>query len=168
MKSPRGGAGSEAGEALIRPALEGEADASTRLALRSKAHWGHDEQFLESCRADLTVTRQYVATSPVFVLEAGGRRAGFYGLLCTPPAGRLEYLFVEPASIGRGYGRRLWRHAVETAGAEGFTELEIGAIRERRASTGRWERSASARRPPALPGRTLPVLRFDVAPAPGR
>jgi len=105
----------------------------------------------------------------VFVLEAGGARAGFYGLLGSPPAGRLEYLFVEPASTGRGVGERLWRRAVETARAGGFTEFEIESDPE---ADGFYlamgARRAGEAAPPACPGRTLPILQIDLSVAGGR
>jgi GNAT superfamily N-acetyltransferase len=159
----------EAGNDLIRHALPGEAAALTDLALRSKAHWGYDEEFLESCRADLTLAPGYIAASPVFVLEEDGARAGFYGLLGSLPAARLEYLFVEPAWIGRGFGERLWRHAVETATAAGFTELEIesdpGAEGFYLAMGARRIGEAASL---ARPGRKLPILCMHLPVARGR
>ncbi|WP_245700178.1 hypothetical protein [Geodermatophilus siccatus] len=38
-----------------RPAVPNEADALSRLALRSKGHWGYDEEFLAACRVELTL-----------------------------------------------------------------------------------------------------------------
>jgi hypothetical protein len=38
---------------IIRPAQADEVEALTALALRSKAHWGYDDAFMEACRAEL-------------------------------------------------------------------------------------------------------------------
>ena len=109
----------------IRPASAGEARLLSDLALRSKAHWGYDADFLEACRAELTVSEDYIRGAPVFVLEEDGRVVGFYGLREQGTTLELLYLFVEPAAIGGGHGKRLWKHAVETASRLGFRQITI-------------------------------------------
>ena len=99
----------------IRRASPDEASLLSELALRSKAHWGYTKEFLEACRADLTLSPDYIARSPVFVLEEENRIVGFYGLRERVDDIELTYLFVEPSAINRGYGRLLWEHLVETA-----------------------------------------------------
>jgi hypothetical protein len=49
----------------IRPARPGEAAALSALAMRSKAHWGYDQEFLEAVRPVLTFTEADLAGSPV-------------------------------------------------------------------------------------------------------
>ena len=113
--------------ANIREASPSEADQLTELALRSKGHWGYDSEFLQACRIDLTLTPEYIASCPVFVIEEQGIIKGFYSLSGEGAEVELMHLFVEPAVIGRGLGRLLFRHAVETARALGFARLEIGS-----------------------------------------
>ena len=113
--------------ANIREASPSEADQLTELALRSKGHWGYDPEFLQACRIDLTLTPEYIASCPVFVIEEQGNIAGFYSLSGEGAEVELMHLFVEPAVIGRGLGRLLFRHAVETARAFGFERLLIGS-----------------------------------------
>ncbi len=52
----------------IRAARPGEADALSALCLRSKAHWGYDDDFLERCRFD-TFEEAAAALENAFVLE---------------------------------------------------------------------------------------------------
>ena len=54
---------------------------------------------------------------------------GFYSLkaLATPHTVELDFLFIEPAGIGMGYGKQLWQHAVDTARLAGFGTLLIEA-----------------------------------------
>src|ERR1044072_1990408 len=93
-----------------------EAELLTELALRSKGYWGYDADFLRDCRIDLTLTPEIVASCPVFVLEEQGSIAGFYSLSAEGPQEvELLHLFVEPRTIGRGFGKLLFQHAVETA-----------------------------------------------------
>jgi GNAT superfamily N-acetyltransferase len=112
-------------ELSLRPALPDEARLLSDLALRSKSHWGYDADFLKACRAELTLSPDYIAASPVFVLEERKRIVGFYGLLELDGELELLYFFVEPAAINRGFGRRLWSHAVKTAARLGFQRLSI-------------------------------------------
>jgi N-acetylglutamate synthase-like GNAT family acetyltransferase len=151
--------------ASIRPARVNEASLLSALALRSKAHWGYDAEFLEACRAELTISADYIRRAPVFVLEEDGRVVGFYGLRDQGTELELLYLFVEPAAIGGGHGRRLWGHAVWTAARLGFQKLTIEsdpyaeafylAMGARRVG----EVSSTLR-----PGRTLPLLEFSLDP----
>ncbi|MFC4068968.1 GNAT family N-acetyltransferase [Actinoplanes subglobosus] len=99
----------------------------SRLAFRSKAHWGYDEEFLELCRPALTFAAHELGTLRATVAEESGLVVGFYTLEGMPPEGELGNLWIDPAHMRRGHGRRLWRHATATAGAAGFTSLTIDA-----------------------------------------
>lgn len=112
---------------LFRAAEPGEAAVLSELALRSKAHWGYDEAFLEACRAELTLQPDDLTAQRATVAQAGDRVVGFYTLAGQAPEGELASLFVEPDQIGNGVGRRLWRHAVDSARALGFQRFTIDA-----------------------------------------
>lgn len=109
----------------IRRASPDDAKLLSDLAMRSKAHWGYSDEFLEACRAELTITPDYIASSPVFVLEEETRLIGFYGLREEENATELVYLFVEPTAMNRGYGKRLWEHAVEITAKLGSKRISI-------------------------------------------
>lgn len=144
---------------LLRPGRPEEAAALSELALRSKGHWGYDADFLESCRAELTMSPDDVTARRTVVAEVDGRPVGFYTLEGDPPVGELGQMFVDPAHIGGGIGRRLWQHAVATAeevGMTGFTidadpfaepfYLAMGAVR------------IGSTPSESIPGRELPLL----------
>ncbi|HEX8774597.1 MAG TPA: GNAT family N-acetyltransferase [Pyrinomonadaceae bacterium] len=151
----------------IRRAIPDEADILTELALRSKGHWGYDEEFLRDCRADLTVTPELISTSPVFVLEDEGRAAGFYSLSGEGTEVELSHLFVEPWAVGRGYGTLLFQHALRTARACDFELLVIGSDPF---ALGFYE-AMGARRigdvaSTVRPGRLLPLLHYPLLSSP--
>ena len=58
-----------------------------------------------------------------------GAMVGFCGLTGEPPSGVLEWMFLGPHAIGRGYGRRMWDDAMARARAAGFRELLIESDR---------------------------------------
>ena len=133
------------------------------LAVRSKAHWGYDSEFLEACRGELTLSPAFVDTAHVHVLEAAGQVIGFYSLVNWSSELELRHFFVDPAFMGQGVGRRLWEDAVTRARnlgreqlliesdphAEGFY-LKLGAERIGKVPS-------QARR-----GRVLPLLLFPL------
>ncbi|MEU2371392.1 MULTISPECIES: GNAT family N-acetyltransferase [Streptomyces] len=144
---------------LIRDARPDEAAELTGLALRSKAHWGYDEAFMESCREELTVRPSEVGERRTAVAERDGRVVGFTTVDGRPPEGALGMMFVDPSALGQGIGRALFTHALITARDAGFTRLTIdadpnaepfyramGAVRIGETPSG------------SVPGRMLPLL----------
>jgi GNAT superfamily N-acetyltransferase len=114
-------------DVLIRPARAAEAGILTDLALRSKAHWGYDAQFLEACRDELTVAANEVTRRRAMVADRDGHIVGFTTLEGEPPTGVLGLMFVDPQAIGQGIGRLLFEHTIATGRDLGFTQLTIDA-----------------------------------------
>lgn len=155
---------------VIRAARRDEAQPLSDLALRSKGHWNYDPEFLEACRASLTLTPEYIDSNPVFVLEEDGHRLGFYSLLgSTPPEAELDYLFVDVPAIGTGIGARLWLHAIAKALESGFATLLIEADPFAEGFyLAKGAQRIGGRPSSTFPGRVLPLLRFDLAPVGSR
>jgi N-acetylglutamate synthase-like GNAT family acetyltransferase len=147
----------------VRRAEAREAGFLTELALRSKAHWGYDPEFIRACRADLTVDPDLVAADQVYMVEDEGRVVGYYSLeRRTDDEVELVHLFVEPAVIGKGFGKLLWRHAVDTARRMGFQEVVLSSD----PYAEDFYKAMGARRvgeiaSPVSEDRKLPLLRFD-------
>lgn len=146
----------------IRAAEPEEAGALTELAMRSKAHHGYDEAFLARVRPMLTLTAASIEENPVFVIEERGRIGGFYALRALGEGEvELDFLFIEPQQIGRGFGRALWNHAVAEARALGYRTMRIESdpfAEPFYAALGA-ERVGEVASD-AAPGRVLPVLRY--------
>ena len=109
----------------VRRARPEEAEALSELALRSKAHWGYDAEFLKACREELSVTPESIEAGHVYVLESSGKAIAFYTLVKWNADIELGHLFVDPAEIGEGAGRTLWEDAVERAADLGYERLLI-------------------------------------------
>ncbi len=152
---------------MIREARVEEASALTELALRSKAHWGYSEEFMAACRAELTVSAADLAAEHLWfgVLLHEGAAGGYYCLeRLAEEQYELDALFVEPALIGRGFGRELLAHATALAGRLGGRSLLIQGDPHADA----FYRSAGAEligtRPSgSIPGRELPLFRMTLA-----
>ncbi|WP_199737226.1 MULTISPECIES: GNAT family N-acetyltransferase [Micromonospora] len=149
---------------LIRPARPEEAGELTELALRSKAHWGYDEEFLTRCRAELTLTATDIAERQVTVAERNGRVVGLAVLAGGPPEPELDMLFVDPPAIGTGVGRVLFQHVVSAARAAGARTLWIEADPGAEAFYRRVGAVAAGTSISPSTGRKLPRLRRDLRP----
>jgi GNAT superfamily N-acetyltransferase len=96
------------------------------------------------------------------VLEEGARGVvGFYGLREQGGEIELLYLFVEPEVVNRGYGKRLWAHAVAFAAKLGFQKIKIESDPYAEA----FYQAMGARRigdvlSSLQAGRTLPLMEF--------
>ncbi|MBM7790058.1 GNAT family N-acetyltransferase [Tenggerimyces flavus] len=148
----------------LRPARPDEAGELTELVMRSKAYWGYDDAFMAACREELTVRPEDIEQRRMFVATAGDELAAVATLDGAPPDGELGTLFVDPAFIGQGLGKRLYRHVTALARAMGFASLSIdadpnaepfykamGATRVGSAPSG------------SIPGREVPLMRVDLA-----
>lgn len=149
---------------LLRPARPDEAGFLSDLAVRSKAYWGYDDDFLAGSRVQLAIKPDDVVPWRITVAEVAGSVVGFYALEGGPPTGELSRMFVDPSHIRGGVGRRLWAHAVATARDAGLTTIALdadpfaeafyvamGAVRVGTTPSG------------VRPGRELPRLLFTVS-----
>ena len=148
--------------AQIRRALHDEAESLGHLAFRSKAYWGYSEDFMEACRAELTLSASYLREHSAFIIECDQTVAGFYTLeRLSHTEVELGYLFVEPSMIGKGYGRKLIDHAKEHARSLGYESMIIqsdpNAVRFYRATGGS---VIGTKESMSIPGRVIPLLRI--------
>ena len=150
--------------AKIRHTHHEDASALSDLCFRSKAHWGYSLEFMENCREELTVSREFLQLNPAFILMNDQKIVGFYALEeIDKETVELSYLFVEPAHIGKGYGRKLLLHAKIKAkslsyklmviqgdpNAEAFYRA-IGAV------------TVGEKESISIPGRMLPLLNLEL------
>ena len=110
---------------LIRRARAGDAEALSAVAHAAKRHWEYPESWIEAWREELTVAPEYIRRHPVFVVTRVGVVVGFYALEMAGRTASLAHLWVEPRSIGGGFGRRLFEHACERARVEGGEGMVI-------------------------------------------
>jgi GNAT superfamily N-acetyltransferase len=147
----------------LRAAQPGEGELLSALAFRSKAHWGYSAAFMQACHDELSVPESAIREGSVFVLTAGAAIVGFFTLESPePPRIELGHLFVEPARIRQGHGRRLMAHAASVARGLGFQILIIQGDPHALAfyeSCG--ARRVGSRPSASIPGRVLPI--FELA-----
>jgi ribosomal protein S18 acetylase RimI-like enzyme len=73
------------------------------------------------------LVEEYVARGTCFVAEEAGQTVGVYVLLPTrPETVELVNIAVAEELHGRGIGKRLVRHAIQTARTNGYRTIEVG------------------------------------------
>ncbi len=82
---------------------------------------------MELWRPGLEVSPAFVRDNEVYVAVSGGEAVGFYALVGGGQRLDLEHLWVLPAWIGTGLGRRLFEHAMRRAHELGARTVTIEA-----------------------------------------
>lgn len=112
----------------IKLATLSELDELSALCYQSKACWGYDDSFMESCREELTFRANDLSGgSVVFYWLEKGKPCGVAQLIFGEQVVSLEKLFVAPLFIGSGVGRTLFEHAILLSRGRGMSEMRIEA-----------------------------------------
>lgn len=148
---------------IIRPPELSECSELSELCLRSKAYWGYDEEFIEACREELTITERIMRNSELAVADEDGKVLGVVQVDILSGPCVLEKIFVAPEAIGKGVGKRLFRWAVAKAKENGVFSFTIdgdpnavpfyermGAVQIGSSPSG------------SIPGRMLPQFRYEL------
>lgn len=109
----------------IRPARISDCETLTNLAVKSESYWGNSSDFMENFKSIYKVTEDFINNNPTFLIQEDENILGFYGLLLKKNETSLEYLFIEPQSIGKGYGKILWNHMIKNCENLGVESFEI-------------------------------------------
>ncbi len=142
---------------IIRRAAASEAAVLSDLVMRSKAHWGYDEDFLDACREELRVTPEDIETTEFWVAETD-HIVGLYKLRPSE-RGYVHLVFIEPDMIGTGLGKILWNHLEGRARATGCEMIYLEADPFARPFYEHMGMKAVGETPSGtLPGRMLPVM----------
>jgi GNAT superfamily N-acetyltransferase len=111
----------------IRPGKSSDASDLSELSVRAKAFWPYDAEFIRDCTEELKVSASRAGDGFIYVGEADGKVIGFYGFATHLDSPEMTHLFVEPKFIGKGFGHKLWIHALSFAKAKGWSSFEIVA-----------------------------------------
>ncbi|WBW96946.1 GNAT family N-acetyltransferase [Oceanirhabdus sp. W0125-5] len=109
----------------IRRAIIQESETLTNIAIQSEAYWGFDSDYMEQFKFTYKVTEEFIKNNPTFIIENDEKIIGFYSILINEHEVSLEYLYIDPEFIGKGYGKRLWNHMIEKCKNLAIKEIEI-------------------------------------------
>ncbi|MCF2949162.1 GNAT family N-acetyltransferase [Paraglaciecola aquimarina] len=99
------------------------------LALKSKAHWGYNQIFLDNCKAELTYTAEQLNSKQwcfKVVKNLEQEVVGFYAIhYVSNQQAELNALFIEPKFIGQGIGKILLSDVIQQTKKLQLSELII-------------------------------------------
>jgi len=149
----------------FRRARDAECPTLSDLMLRSKSHWDYDAVFIEACRADLTITPQWLREHDGYVAERNGDVLGFFGIAMNGGTAHVAHFFVALEAIGSGVGGEMWDRFIAEARAYEAGRIEI--VSEPYAEAFYLSRGAQrigAEPSSVFPGRMLPLLALNLSP----
>jgi GNAT superfamily N-acetyltransferase len=134
----------------------------TELCLRSKALWGYDNEFMQACRGELTLTASMMRSSSCFqVAEIDGHVIGVAQVTVKAELAKLDKVFVEPTRLRSGAGKALFEWAANVARRAGALTMVVEADPN---AAGFYRRMGAiddgTARSGLIPGRLLPKLQL--------
>ncbi|WP_291576359.1 GNAT family N-acetyltransferase [Clostridium sp. UBA4548] len=109
----------------MNPASSCDCEELTNLAIRSEAYWGYDSNYMDRFKEIYKVDKEFINNNPTYIIKENEDIVGSYGILISEEESALEYFFIEPKYIGKGYGRLLWNHAIDICKRLNIKEFEI-------------------------------------------
>ena len=109
----------------IRKAKKEEANCLSEIAFKSEAYWGYDENYMKSFRSNYRVTEEFISNNPAYIIEDNEIILGFYSFMINGRTASLDYFYIEPNSIGHGYGKLLWNHMINMCKKKGIEKVEL-------------------------------------------
>lgn len=102
-----------------------DAESLTNLAAEAEAYLGYDEEFMEIYKIIYSVTPEIISENITCLLEDDGEIIGFYLVEQEAYLGILEYFYIKPKYMGKGYGKTMWNHMIDICEGLGILELEF-------------------------------------------
>jgi GNAT superfamily N-acetyltransferase len=127
--------------------------------MKSKAHWGYDDDFMDQCRDELTITRERIGRERIRVAEVDNEVAGFASMRVSVGMAEICDLFVHPRYINTGVGQYLINDGLLYACRHGIPLVHVEADPNATAFYTRQGFTQCGEVPSgSIPGRKLPLM----------
>lgn len=114
-------------EFMILHAHPEHAQALTEITIAAKRHWNYPEKWMQLWLPALTISAEYISANETWVLVLDNTPAAYYSLRENDEGLWLDNLWVLPEFMGKGFGRRLFEHALKQSKLRGASILRIEA-----------------------------------------
>jgi len=100
----------------------------TELTIRSKSYWDYGQKQIEAWKSELSVPETYIVEKNVYKLTNNNTIIGYYSFYELNQSDvKLENLFVDPESIGKGIGKRLMVDCIKRVKNLSYTKIILDA-----------------------------------------
>ena len=156
---------------MIRQAKIQEAETLTTISFHSKGYWDYPTEFFDLWAKELTISADYIQNNDVFVFENDGKIIGYYSIvelkddieisgIRISKGFWLEHMFIEPTSIGKEIGTKMFEHLRGMCSSCGITELGILADQYSRGFYEKMGCEYKLEYPSTIKNRTTPYLQL--------
>ncbi|WP_268225512.1 GNAT family N-acetyltransferase [Sinomicrobium oceani] len=152
----------------IEKACRTDARKITDVAIRSKNYWNYGAEQIAAWKEELTVTAGYIDDNQVFTLMVDDHMVGFYAF--RPGNGKmikLDFLFVEPEYIGRGYGKVLMADLLQRVKETDGEKITVDADPNAEMFYKKVGFKVVGQLKSSIKDRFLPIMEMEIKPAPG-
>lgn len=154
---------------MIRKAKINEYRILTQISFNSKGYWNYPDEYFNIWEKELTITQNYILNNDVYVYEQNDCISGYYSLVelqkdlilsgVRIEAGTwLEHMFILPALIRKGIGKKLFLHCIEQCHSK---VLKILADPNARFFYEKMGCNFIKEYPSTIEGRTTPYLEYN-------
>ena len=158
---------------MFRNAVILDAEALTKLSFDSKGYWGYPASYYEIWADELTVTADYIRNNDVQLYTIEDSIIGYYSIveltndieingIMLKKGYWLEHMFVDPRSIGKGVGTKLFSHMRRRCHERGITELGILSDPHAKGFYEKMDCLYLREYPSTIKNRTTPYLVFEL------
>ena len=109
----------------IRLAETSDAERLTNLAVSSESYWRYDDNFMNKFREVYRVTEELIKNNATFMLFQGDSLIGFYLIISKEEINLLEYFYIDPQLIGKGFGKIMWEHMIDFCKFNEIKEIDF-------------------------------------------
>ena len=140
-----------------------DASTLTELTISSKNYWGYGHAQIEQWREELTITPDYIDQNAVFKIVKEEQILGFYAFAPeSTEEVKLNFLFVEPEAIGKGYGKRLLTHFLNSLEGTNYKRVVLDADPHAEAFYSSQGFTVIGKLKSSIEGRFLPIMQLEL------
>jgi streptomycin 6-kinase len=138
--------------------------AANQLIRASKAHWGYPDDFMKRFMQLFGLTEAYLSENTIELMLDGDKIIGLYGFKLHPDNSlELDYFFIHPAYIGKGFGKTLWDRARQCPKQFNMHSFILWSDPEAETFYVKMGcHRIGMKKSPLLPNREAPVLQYDL------
>jgi len=98
----------------FRIAETGDLETLNAISVKSKAYWGYPEAWIEKWLDELTLNDEKLSKQNVLVIENENKIVGFSSIVENNENYEIVHLWLLPAYIGKGLGKKLLAKTIES------------------------------------------------------
>ena len=149
----------------IEKVRKSDAKDLTELTIRSKSYWNYGKEQIEAWRDELTITEKYIAENQMYKLSLDAELLGFYAYGPEYKTDvKLNFLFVEPKFIGKGYGKILMKDFLKRVENSEFKRVVLDADPNAKEFYAGFGFSVIGQLKSSIKNRFLPIMELQINP----